>query len=72
MKPKFNSEATNPVYWFDTAKRLKISANHLLEKLLLESSRTDIQPNELPGYHNAILAFLQSYMMLMAFRLRMN
>ena len=64
----FNSEMFPHYYWFDTAERLKISAEVLFDKLSDLYDRKK-RPENLFEWRKQQLAIFQSYMMLLGFSL---
>lgn len=63
-------EKLNPIYWFQTAERLMISASAMKEKLFEIKSRNRekiIYTVGVEDHQKQKLAYFQSYMMLMAF-----
>ncbi len=64
----FDSEMFSHYYWFDTAEKLKISADVLFDKLSELYDRTK-RPEDLFEWRKQQLAVFQSYMMLLGFSL---
>ena len=64
----FDSEMFSHYYWFDTAERLKISAEVLFDKLSDLYNRQK-RPENLFEWRKQQLAVFQSYMMLLGFSL---
>jgi hypothetical protein len=64
----FDSEMFSHYYWFDTAERLKISAEVLFDKLSDLYDRKK-RPENLFQWRKQQLAVFQSYMMLLGFSL---